>query len=164
MALPAHVHARAALKAELHVQVEVLEVVLPPVTPGHAWVTGQIARVFKGPPGMRSARVTFEVPCIRDGDEPPPSGVRWKRADDLEQAPVMEACLTLFEGRYQVAGYSTLLLNAVTDEPRFVYTEEQAQPPVPPKTRVYLRRVLLVILLLGLLYVVHPLIMFLIYV
>ncbi|QSQ12237.1 hypothetical protein [Myxococcus landrumensis] len=149
MALPSHHYARDALNAELHVQVEVVEVVLPDVTPGHAWVTGRIARVFKGSQGLLSARVTFEVPCLRDGDRPPPSGIRWRKADELEQAVVVEAYLTLHEGRYQVAGYSTLLLEAVTDEPQRTFTEEQAQPDVPPKTRIRVGGVLLLGLLIA---------------
>ncbi|AGC49089.1 hypothetical protein MYSTI_07817 [Myxococcus stipitatus DSM 14675] len=145
MALPAHHYARAALKAELHVQVEVVEVVLPAVTPGNAWVTGRIARVFKGKPGFLSSRVTFEVPCRRPGDSPPPSGIRWKDTEALEKAAVMEVYLTPHEGRYHVAGYSTVLLEAVTDEPQRTFTEEDGQPPVPPRARIPRWGVLLLI-------------------
>lgn len=157
MALPAHVYARAALDADLHVQIEVEHVEPPRVSPGEARVTGQVVRVFKGSQALLSTSISFGIHCQREDDRPPPSGIRWKKAKDVEQAAVVEAYLSVVDGKYYVARYNSVLLDAVTDEPQRTFTEEQAQPYVPPKTRISIRGVLLVLLLLGLLYATRPL-------
>ncbi|NTX56363.1 hypothetical protein [Myxococcus sp. CA039A] len=133
MAVPAHYHARAALEADLHVQVEVDRVVLPSPTPGEAVVEGRVARVFRGDPALLSSRISFEVSCLRDGDLVPPSGIDWKHADTLAEATVIEVYLNRWEGGYAVAFSQSYLLDAVTDAPRYPFTEEDArEPAVPP--------------------------------
>jgi hypothetical protein len=128
MALPPHEYARAAVDAQLHVQVEIDRVVLPPVTPGEAVVRGRVARVFRGEPSLVSSRISFEVSCLREGDICPPSGTLWTYADDLEHARVIEAYLNRDgHGSYHVACSQSLLLDAVTDTPVVVVTEEEAR-------------------------------------
>ncbi len=128
MALPPHEYARAAVDAQLHVQVEIERVELPPVTPGEAVVEGRVARVFRGDPALVSSRISFEVSCTRDGDMPTPSGILWTPAEDLEHARVIEAYLDQDDaGHYHVASWQSFLLDAVTDTPVAVVTEEEAR-------------------------------------
>ncbi|ADO69306.1 uncharacterized protein STAUR_1502 [Stigmatella aurantiaca DW4/3-1] len=93
MALSPDTYRRAALAAELHVQVQIDRVVLPPVMPGNAQVEGRIARVFRGDPGLTSSRISFEVSCARDWDELPTGGPLCMSAADVERAVAMEVYL-----------------------------------------------------------------------
>lgn len=138
MAVPFHFYARDALDAKLHVQVEVDRVVLPSVTPGEAVVEGRVARVFRGDPALRSTRISFEVSCIREGDDSgPPSGTLWTEADALEKATVIEVYLNPWKGGYGVVSWQSFLLDAVTDTPRHPFTEADAHDPAddPPSWR-----------------------------
>ncbi|MDC0710903.1 hypothetical protein POL68_20690 [Stigmatella sp. ncwal1] len=134
MALPPHEYARAALDAELHVQVTVDRVELPPATPGEAVVTGHIARVFRGSPSLCSTPVSFSVPVCREDDVMAPCGTIWTLPEMLKQAPVMEVFLDSHEGGFRNASYDNHLLEALTDAPMRVYTEEMAREPVQRRT------------------------------
>ncbi|MCP3170137.1 MFS transporter [Myxococcus qinghaiensis] len=135
MAPPASYYARNALDAELHIQVEVDGVSLPSVTPGEAVVEGRVARVFRGDPSLLSSRISFEVSCLREGDDSgPPGEVRWTDADALAKAKVIEVYLTPWKGGYGVVSGLSFLLETVTDTPRRPFTEEDARNPAdaPP--------------------------------
>lgn len=114
-----------ARNAELHVQLEVERIQLPPHTPGDAIVEGRIARVFRGDPAQLSTRVSFQVDCCREGDMLPPSGIRWTRVEDLERAKVIEVHLNSHTGGFTDAGPGVHLLQALTDTPRFAFTHEE---------------------------------------
>lgn len=122
--LPPDYYVQAALTAELHVQVEIERVTLPTGVTGEATVEGRIARVFRGDPALRSSPISFAVSSIREGARPPPSGVRWQIAEELERAAAMEAYLKPNGyGGYKVASWQCFLLNAVTDVPMHPFTE-----------------------------------------
>jgi hypothetical protein len=129
MAMPAHEYARAALDAEAHVQIEIARVSVPSPTPGEAVVEGRVARVFRGDASLLGASISFEVSCIHEGDDVPPSGVFWTDALELEKARVMEVYLNPHAGTWHVAMYNSLLLDTLTDAPRLVFTEEEAREP-----------------------------------
>ncbi|QSQ17092.1 hypothetical protein [Myxococcus landrumensis] len=129
MALPPHEYARSALNAELHVQVAVDRIELPPVTPGNAVVTGHITRVFRGSPSLHSTPVSFTVEVCREGDDVDPSGTLWTDPARLEQASVIEVFLNSYPDGFRNASYDTTLLAAPTDSPTIEYTEEMAQDP-----------------------------------
>src|SRR5215217_173559 len=134
MALLPHEYARAALAAELHVQVTVDRIELPLATPGEAVVTGHIARVFRGSLSLCSTPVSFTVPIRREDDVVTPSGIIWTRPEMLEEAPVMEVFLDSHEGGFRNASYDNYLLTALTETPMMVYTEEMAREPVQRRT------------------------------
>ncbi|MCE9669980.1 hypothetical protein LY474_19455 [Myxococcus stipitatus] len=134
MALPPHEYARAALDAELHVQVTVDHVELPSVTPGEAVVTGRIARVFRGSPSLCSTPASFTVPVCREHDDMMPSGTIWTLPELLAKAPVLEVFLDSHEGGFRNASYDNHLLAALTDTPTRVYTEEMARAPFQRRT------------------------------
>ncbi|AGC43795.1 hypothetical protein MYSTI_02479 [Myxococcus stipitatus DSM 14675] len=129
MALPPHEYARSALDAELHVQVAVDHVELPPVTPGEAVVTGRIARVFRGAPSLHATPVSFTVEVCRDGDDVDPGGTLWTDPARLAEASVIEVFLARHGEGFRNASYDTTLLTAPTDSPTIAYTEEMAQDP-----------------------------------
>jgi hypothetical protein len=137
MAMPFYEHARAALAAELHVQIEIERVVLPGVTPGAAKVHGRIARVFRGDPALRASPIHIQVDCFREGDSDLPVGVTWTPVEELLRAGAVEAYLDRSAEGYEVALENFRLLARVTDTPEFVITEEDAREPVrPPASRV----------------------------
>ncbi|WP_208722877.1 hypothetical protein [Corallococcus llansteffanensis] len=161
--MPPDQYARAAVDAALHVQVEIERVELPPGTSGEAVVMGRVARVFRGPPEMLSSRISFEVSCLRENDDSPPSGTLWKRVEDLEQAKVIETYLDRDgQGGFHVPRWQSFIIHEVTDMPLFLVTEEEARRLEdafgPPRTRARrflhaMNSVLLVhgpVLLLGL--------------
>jgi hypothetical protein len=129
MAMPAYEYARAALDAEAHVQLEIDRVELPSSTPGEAVVHGKVARVFRGDTSLLGASISFEVSCLHEEDDAPPSGVLWTRVVDLKKARVMEAYLDHHEGAWHVALYNSQILDALTDAPQLVFTEEEAREP-----------------------------------
>ncbi|MBU8897777.1 hypothetical protein KRR26_19355 [Corallococcus sp. M34] len=134
MALPPHDYARAALDAELHVQVTVERVELPPTTPGDAVVTGRIARVFRGSPALCSTPVSFTVPVCREADDCPLDGTIWTLIEMLETARVMEVFLDAHGEGFRNASYDNHVLPAPTDTPMRVYTEEMARAPIQRRT------------------------------
>ncbi|WP_163866030.1 hypothetical protein [Myxococcus eversor] len=121
--------AGAARHAKLHVQLEVTRVTLPPHTPGEAVVEGRIARIFRGDPARLSTPVSFEVPCYREGDRLPPSGIRWRLVEDLERARYIEIYLDTNAVGVMDAGPGFTVLEALTDTSRFVfkYIEEDEE-------------------------------------
>ncbi len=128
MALPAHEYARAAVDAELHVQVEVERVELPPGTSGEAVVVGRVARVFRGASALLSSRISFEVSCCREGDDSPPSGTLWTPMEQLERARVIETYLNRAgQDGFHVPMWQSFIIDAVTDTPVVVVTEEEAR-------------------------------------
>lgn len=112
-----------ALRAKLHVQLEVDRVKLPPVTPGEAVVEGRIARIFRGDPARLSTPVSFEVPCYRKGDMLPPSGIRWRLVEDLEHARYIEIYLDTNAVGVMDAGPGFTVLEALSDTPQFVFSD-----------------------------------------
>ncbi|MCP3063701.1 hypothetical protein LXT21_33500 [Myxococcus sp. K38C18041901] len=135
MALPSYRYARVALDAELHVQVSVDHVELPPSIPGEAVVSGRIARVFRGSPSLCSTPVSFKVPVCDERDHGmPPSGILWTHPARLTKAPVIEVFLDAHDGGFRNASYDNRLLPALTDTPTRVYTEEMARAPVQHRT------------------------------
>ncbi|WP_338867846.1 hypothetical protein [Myxococcus stipitatus] len=132
--LPPHEYARAALSAELHVQVAVDRVELPLTTPGDAVVTGRIVQLFRGAPSLLSHPVSFTVDVCRDDDDVEPGGVFWTDPEKLERAAVVEVFLNSREGEFRNASYEVSLLDAPTDSPTMAYTEEMAVNPYPGPT------------------------------
>ncbi|MCP3168980.1 hypothetical protein [Myxococcus qinghaiensis] len=112
-----------ALHAKLHVQLEVDRVKLPPFTPGEAVVEGRIARIFRGNPAQLSTPVSFEVPCYREGDMLPPSGIRWKLVEYLEHARYIEIYLDTNAVGFMDAGPGITVIEALSDTPQFVFSD-----------------------------------------
>ncbi|WP_342380428.1 hypothetical protein NVS55_12510 [Myxococcus stipitatus] len=129
MALPPHEYARSALNAELHVQVAVDRIELPPVTPGEAVVTGRITRVFRGTPSLLTTPVSFTLEVCQEGDDVDPGGTLWTDPARLKGASVIEVFLARHGEGFRNASYDTSLLTAPTDSPTIVYTEEMGEDP-----------------------------------
>lgn len=126
MGEPLNGYIRAAVNADLHVQVEVERIELPPGRSGEAMVVGRVARVFRGTPKLVSSRVSFGVSCCREVEDSPPGVPPWTRMEDLERARVLETYLDRDgAGGFFVPHWRYTIVNEVTDTPVMVVTEEE---------------------------------------
>ena len=124
------VYARAAVEAELHVQVTIEAVALPHKTPGAAKVRGTVARVFRGMVPIGTSLVV-DVDVLGPDDSPARGGTLWMRVADLQSAAVLEAFLNRQGEGFAIALWQSTILPALTEVPAMVVDPASAiEPPM----------------------------------
>jgi len=107
--LPPYVYEEARMSATEHIQVEVLQVARPAVSPyspngdhGQCRVDGRVAQVFRGRLRVGDT-VVFEVSCATRDARIPAGGTIWTDMDALMRARVLEGFFNREGGRLAVA-------------------------------------------------------------
>lgn len=119
---PPDLTAAAQRDAQYHLQLRILEVAIDANT---AIVSGEVARVFRGPKEMIGQKVTTSLPCIRPGEVGSPTGDSPYPIGQIREGRILEAYFCDSDRGLSVQAGLSMLADGVSEVPRIKATNWQ---------------------------------------